>query len=123
MSAPLYSVCAADPAVRALIPDGDTDIRLYPFGTAPQGVIKPYAVWQVIGGSPESFLAGRPNVDTYALQVDVYGDTGRDVQAVGSAIRYAIELTATVTGFGPESRDTETKNYRHSFDVDWLVRR
>ncbi|EPN30837.1 hypothetical protein A245_45243, partial [Pseudomonas syringae pv. actinidiae ICMP 19096] len=52
MAAPIFAVCAADPAVQALL--GTSPTRLYPFGEAPEGVAKPYAVWQVIGGNPEN---------------------------------------------------------------------
>ncbi|MBD1589667.1 DUF3168 domain-containing protein [Pseudomonas typographi] len=121
--APIYDVCAADATVLALIPDGNADIRLYPFGEAPEGVLKPYVVWQRIGGSPENYLTGRPDVDGCSLQVDVYGDTAASVLAVSVAIRYAIELKATITGFGPQDRDPDTKTYRDSFDVDWFVYR
>lgn len=121
MSAPIFAVCAADPAVQSML--GTQPTRLYPFGTAPEGVAKPYAVWQVIGGSPENYLAGRPEVDGYLLQVDIYGDSGSSARAVAEVIRNAIELTAYITRWGAESSDPETKLYRSSFDVDWLVHR
>ncbi|GAB0077160.1 DUF3168 domain-containing protein [Pseudomonas syringae pv. tomato] len=121
MAAPIFAVCAADPAVLALL--GSSPTRLYPFGEAPEGVAKPYAVWQVIGGNPENYLSGRPTVDGYVLQVDVYGDSGSSARAVTEAIRDAIELTAYITRWGAESRDPVTKSYRSSFDVDWMVHR
>lgn len=122
MKAPIEQVCAADPGVTALLGAG-VDLRLYPFGEAPEGVAKPYAVWQLVTGSPENFLAGRPDADSLTLQVDVYGTTSTSVRQVREAIRNAIELQAYVTRWGGEARDTETKNFRTSFDVDWIVRR
>ncbi|MCF5806182.1 MULTISPECIES: DUF3168 domain-containing protein [Pseudomonas syringae group] len=119
--APIFSVCAANSAVTALL--GSSPTRLYPFGEAPEGVAKPYAVWQLITGSPENYLSGRPNVDGFTLQVDIYGDTASSARNVTEAIRNAIELTAYITRWGAESRDTGTKLYRSSFDVDWLVHR
>lgn len=121
MAAPIFAVCAADPGVQVLL--GVSPTRLYPFGEAPEGVTKPYAVWQVIGGSPENYLAGRPDVDGYTLQVDIYGDTGSSARAVTEAIRDAIELMANITRWGGEGRDPVTKAYRSSFDVDWMVHR
>ncbi|MGL4711664.1 MAG: tail completion protein gp17, partial [Shewanella sp.] len=47
--APIFVVCRASTAVTDLL--GTNPTRLYPFGQAPQNVAKPYAVWQVIGGS------------------------------------------------------------------------
>lgn len=121
MTAPIFAVCAADDQVTALL--GLSPTRLYPFGEAPEGVVKPYAVWQLITGSPENYLAGRPDLDGFTLQVDVYATTASSARAVTTAISQAIELKAYVTRWGGESKDTETKLYRSSFDIDWLVPR
>lgn len=121
MYAPIFAVCAADAGVTALL--GASPTRLYPFGEAPEGVAKPYAVWQLVNGSPENYLAGRPDMDGYTLQVDVYGATAASARAVATAISTAIELKAYVARWGGESKDTETKLYRSSFDIDWLVPR
>lgn len=121
MKAPIYEVCAADPAVVALL--GPGLIRLYSFGEAPEKVAKPYAVWQLINGSPENYLAGRPDADGLTLQVDVYGATAGSARKVREAIRDAIELRAYITRWGAEGRDPTTENYRAGFDVDWIVRR
>ncbi|CAI8769857.1 DUF3168 domain-containing protein [Pseudomonas serbica] len=120
-TAPIFAVCVADAGVRALL--GTTPHRLYPFGEAPEGVVKPYAVWQLITGSPENYLAGRPDLDGFTLQVDVYAGTGTSARAVTDAIARAIELKANVVRWGGESKDTETNLYRSSFDIDWLVPR
>ncbi|WP_285435556.1 DUF3168 domain-containing protein [Pseudomonas sp. fls2-241-R2A-110] len=120
-AAPIFAVCAADAGVRALL--GDTPHRLYPFGEAPEGVIKPYAVWQLITGSPENYLAGRPDLDGFTLQVDVYAVSGTSARSVTDAIAHAIELKANVVRWGGESQDAETNLYRSSFDIDWLVPR
>lgn len=121
MFPPIFTVAAADPAVTALL--GSNPTRLYPFGQAPQGVVYPYAVWQGFGGSPENYLSGRPDIDGFTLQVDVYADTGTSARAVAEAIRDAIELKAYITRWGGESRDPETGHYRVSFDLDWYVAR
>lgn len=119
MVAPIFKVCAANASVVALL--GSSPTRLYPHGEAPEGVAKPYAVWQVISGSPINYLNGQPDTDRYGLQVDVYADKAADAALVVAAIRKAIGSRAYVTGFGVDSRDTETKNYRKGFDVAWLV--
>ncbi|EKT4477467.1 DUF3168 domain-containing protein [Pseudomonas putida] len=122
MTSPIVKACLQSSAVTALLGTG-ADMRLYSFGEAPQGVAKPYVVWQVVGGSPENYLAGRPDADGFNLQVDVYGTTADKARQVRDAIRDAIELDAYVTRWGVEGRDPETKNYRASFDVDWMVLR
>ncbi|MCY1458141.1 hypothetical protein D9M71_754980 [compost metagenome] len=102
---------------------GTNPTRLYLFGLAPETPIGTYCVWQVINGSPENFLAGRPDVEAYGLQVDVYAATASAARAAGHAIEYAVELTATITSYNGETKDAETGLYRYSFDVDWIVRR
>ncbi|PTV57975.1 DUF3168 domain-containing protein [Pseudomonas putida] len=122
MTPPIVQACLQSPAVTELLGTG-TGMRLYSFGEAEQGVAKPYAVWQIVSGSPENYLAGRPDLDSVTLQVDVYAATGDAARKVRDAIRDAVELDAYVTRWGVEGRDPETKNYRASFDVDWMVHR
>lgn len=121
MDVPFYVTCKADPAVLALL--GSPEPRIYPFGTAPQDVTKPYAVYQWIGGEPFNMLNCRPDADRSSLQVDVYGLTTQSTTAVAKAIRNAIELDSYIVGYRGDMRDEETKLYRTSFDVDWLVHR
>ena len=118
---PIFQVAAADPVVTALL--GTNPTRLYLFGMAPDTPAGTYCVWQVVNGSPESFLAGRPDAEAYGLQVDVYGATAAAARAAGHAIEYAVELSATITSYNGETKDAETGLYRYSFDVDWIVRR
>jgi len=120
-TAPIFAVCAADAAVTTVL--GIQPTRLYPFGEAPEGVVKPYAVWQLLTGSPDNYLSGRPDIDGYTLQVDVYATTASDARSVTQAITRAIELKANVTRWGGETKDSATKLYRSSFDIDWLVPR
>lgn len=122
MEAPIFAICSADPGVAALIGSG-IDCRLYSFGMAPENPLKPYVVWSVISGSPENYLAGRPDADGFTLQVDVYAATGGPVLAVTKALCAAIEPLAYVVRWGATDRDNETKDFHRSFDVDWIVRR
>lgn len=121
MIPPIFPLCHAAPAVTVLL--GVEPMRMYPFGEAPQGVIKPYAVWQTISGTPENYLAGRPDADYYTLQLDIYGDTVDQVTAVARAVRDAVELNSYVTGWNGTTRDPETKNYRFSMSIDFIVDR
>lgn len=121
MYPPIFATCAASAAVTALL--GTAPTRLYPFGEAPQDVAYPYAVWQTVSGSPENYLGDRPDLDSYTVQVDVYADTGSSARAASAALRDAIEPAAHVIAWRGESVEPETKRYRISFDVDWLVQR
>ena len=121
MDTPFYQVCKLDPTVQDLL--GGTEPRIYPFGQAPQNVAKPYVVYQWIGCAPFNMLNCRPDADQTSIQVDVYGLTTQSSAMVAKAIRYAIELDAYVTSYRGDSREEDTKLYRTSFDVDWLVNR
>lgn len=119
MFAPLFEVCAADMAVRSWL--GDEPTRLYPFGAAPQDVEKPYAVYQRISGTPENNLSDLPDSDSVSYQVDIYSNDDSDVNAVLKALRNALEPVAYIVRWGFEGRETDTKLYRSSFDVDFIV--
>jgi len=121
MYPPIFATCAASGSVTALI--GTNPVRLYPFGEAPQGVAKPYAVWQVIGGTPENYLGTLPDVDSFNIQLDVYADNAASARAVAEAIRDAVEPVAYVTSWRGEGRDTGTRDYRYGFDIGWHVLR
>lgn len=121
MDTPFFQVCKADLTVQALL--GGALPRIYPFGQAPQEVAKPYVVYQWIGGQAFNMMNCRPDADRASLQVDVYGLTTQSTTTVAKAIRNAIELDSYITGYRGDMRDEETKLYRTSFDVDWLVNR
>lgn len=121
MYPPIYTVCAAVAAVKAVLGTGPT--RLYPFGDAPQDVALPYAVWSVIGGNPENLLGEVPDVDRFLLQVDVYAETVTEAREAAEALRDAIETEAYVVSWSGESTDPETRRKRYSFDAEWHVQR
>lgn len=122
MHPPLHAICAADAAVQDLLEDA-AGLRLYPFGEARPKATFPYAVWQVIHGRPENYLAGTPDADSYITTVDVFSDTWSSARAVAEAIRDALEGSAYVTSYDGETRDAETKAFVVSFTVDWIVNR
>ena len=86
-------------------------------------MIYPYVVWQNVNGAPENYLGQRPDADTWSLQVDAWADTPDEVIAVAAALRDAIEPHAHITRWGGQERSPETKRYRYSFDVNWIVKR
>lgn len=122
MFPPIFEIVAGDTSVLDVLGDGPT-VRVYPFGDALQNEKKPYAVWQIIYGSPENSLADIPDTDTYGIQMDVYALTQASARDAAMALRNAIEPVAYVVAWDGESRDPETKNYRVSFTVDWIVYR
>lgn len=120
MTAPIFTVVAADAAVRAVL--GQSPVRFYLFGMAPQNSPLPYAVWQG-GGSPGNYLAGRPDIDTNTLQVDAYADDPITARHTVDALRDAIELHANITLWLGESQDPATQRWRSTFRLDWITPR
>ncbi len=59
--------------------------RLYP-QIAPDGVIKPYAVYRRIASAPENVLAGSSGLTNSRIQIDVYASTYAQSQSVAHAI-------------------------------------
>jgi hypothetical protein len=121
ISPPVFSTCFASATLKSLL--GSSPMRLYIFGEAEQNTQRPYAVWQLIGGSPDNYLGRAPDVDRFSVQFDVYAETAASARDVAAAIRSTIETTANVVNYSLEARDPETRLYRYSFGADWIVRR
>lgn len=112
-SPPIWDLVKDDLQVVAELGD-----RVYSFGLAPKGNISPYAVYQVIGGSPENYLGRRPDIDSYIVQLDVYGDYLPDVRKAASALAQALEEHGYITSWRGDSTDPETRRGRISFDFE-----
>ena len=121
MSAPIFQLAVASATVKALL--GTSPTRFYLFGEADQSTVKPYAVWQQIYGSPENKLAGTPDEDVFGVMVDVYGNSASEVRQIGVALRDAFEPHGYVMSWGNESRELDTRLYRFSFTVEFMVSR
>lgn len=121
MFPPLFQVCAADSDVQSLL--GQNPTRLWPFGEGDHTPTYPYAVWQIIAGTPQNYLGQTPDADFFGVQIDVYAHSAEEARAVARALRSAIEPVAYVTAYIGEFRDTITRVFRYSFSVDWIVQR
>lgn len=121
MYPPIFEVVAADSDVQTNL--GVSPTRFYPFGEAPQSVAKPYAVWQFVSGFPENYINQVPDIDSMSIQVDVYATTSGQARDVAQALRDAIEPHAHIVSWRGEERDPDTRNFRISFDVNWMVSR
>lgn len=122
MLPPVYPLVNV-PAVRAIAPDGVSNVRVYPFGEAPQTIASPYATWQYVSGVPANQLQGRPQVDQVRVQFDAYGTTGAQSRALAAALRDAMEGTTHCVLFFDQGRDPDTNAFRitASFDL-WASR-
>lgn len=122
MTPPIFDVCSADTSLQALLGDGPT-LRLYPFGEALQKDKLPYVVWGLADGAPENYLGQAPDIDSLTLFVDVFAKTAESAREVRDALAAAIEPEAHIVSWDGERRDPETRAYRISFTVDWIVER
>ena len=120
MYPPLYDLCEASSGVQTIFGAAP---RIYPAGDADANTTKPYAVQQTVSGSPDNYLAGAPDVDSFLVQVDVYGDTVESVTDGAEAIRDALEPAAYITRWGGVTREPNTRLYRYSFDVEFTTTR
>lgn len=118
----VFELAKADAGVQALLASGPKT-RFYGFGEAPQNVVKPYAIWQLVGGFPENKLAHRPDEDTFTIQIDAYGDKPDDARSVGIALRSALELDGYLTSYNFEGREPDTRLYRFSFTMEFMMPR
>lgn len=123
MYPPIYPAVAASPACVALLKTGAGPVRFYQFGNAPQGVARPYAVWQRAAGTPENYMGDLPDQDAFTLQVDVYAGSADSARSVAVALRDAIEPVAYITAWLGESVDPETNSNRFTFQTEWIVPR
>lgn len=123
MFPPIYPIVAASPACVALLKSGNGPIRFYQFGRAEQNVQRPYAVWQRVFGEPQNYLGDVPDMDSFSIQVDVYGGSADSVRTIAVALRDAIEPIAYITSWLGESVDPQTESNRFSFVTEWLVER
>lgn len=120
---PIYALAKASAEVRGFLYGPNGPLRFYLFGEADQATVKPYAVWQTVGGSPENYINQTPDADTWATQVDVYGKTPAQSRDIAKALMDAFEPVAHVTSYNGEYKEVETKLFRFSFTVDWWTLR
>lgn len=123
VSPPIFARANADATVRSLLKAAGGALRFYLFGEADQKTVRPYAVWQTVGGSPENYINQTPDADDWATQVDVYALTPESARQIAFALIGAFEPAAYVTSYNGEYREAETRLYRFSFTVDWITHR
>jgi len=121
MHPPLFDICSAYAPLVALL--GTDPVRLWPFGSVPQGESRPYAVWQTTYGAPDNLLNQRPLLDRWGIQVDAYAKTASEAREVARAIRDAIEGDAYIVAWNGEFRDPPTNLYRYSFAIEFMTPR
>lgn len=121
MYPPVFTLIKSDAGVQSKF--GTSPVRVFPFGSAPDGVGLPYAVWQVVSGDPENYITNAPDMDSFLTQIDIYASTATTARDAAKALRDAIEPHAHIVAWRGEQKDPQTKHYRYSFDVKFLTAR
>lgn len=118
----LFIIAAGSPAVTGVL--GSNPTRFWPFGLAPQNETRPYAVHQLVYGSPDNSLSCIPREDLAGIQVDCYAKTASAARNVAEALRDAFEASHNhMTAHNGEDWEQSTGLYRVSMTFEfWTVR-
>lgn len=118
MIPPVYQVLTAVPAIVAIVGD-----RIFGSGVATQDKSRPYIVWQIVSANPDNNLSDTPEQDAQRVQVDVYSISEQICRQLETLVRDALEAQMHIV-YGPwNDYEVETKLYRWSQDVSWLLDR
>lgn len=117
MMVPLIQVILQESqAVRAQLGD---PIRLWP-KRAPQDAAYPYAVWEVVGGSPTQMVSEPPPADGWRVRMTVWGKNATQANDAAVSIREEVERRGSLEGYNPTPDDDDTGSFGISFDVRLL---
>lgn len=123
---PVFEIAKQSAAVLAAL--GSNPTRLWPFAIAPQpgkpGYGVPYAVHQLVYGTPVNTLDCIPDRDNFGIQFDVYSKNATDARSAAAALRDAYEASRNpVVAWNGEDREASTGLYRVSFTVEFWPER
>jgi hypothetical protein len=114
----IYSILRANATVLSTV-----STRIYRHGAAPQDVVKPYVTWFVVTGMPEIQISGTPCADMDTIQIDVWHETDTGVETLAYAVRAALDTAKFANRMIQDLRETDTRLYRISFEVDVIQSR
>lgn len=117
MNTKLFTILNSNSAVKVLL--GNSPLRVYPFGRAPQNGAKPYAVYSVYNANPENYLGQVPDIDNKGTQIDIYADTAQSAESCFTAIRDALEPSAHMTSFSTVGVEENTNLYNVRMEFDF----
>lgn len=121
MNPDLFPILNQSAAVRLLL--GSNPLRVYPFGRAPEGVRRPYAVYSVYNANPENYLDKVPDIDNKGTQITIYDTVAQKVEGCFAAIRDALEPHAHMTNFSSVQQDADTNDYSCIMEFDFWDKR
>ena len=116
----------ADPNCRAIL--GSSPMRVFPHGSAPQGVAYPYVTYSAASIVPINSLdMGGAPADTTLVQVSIWSQnngTGQtSLMTTYRAVRATLEAGHDIEAVRDMGKDAETGSYRIDLDVRMFVHR
>ena len=126
MYPPVFDIAKQSSAVLAAL--GSNPTRLWPFAIAPQpgkpGYGVPYAVHQLVYGTPVNSLDCIPGMDNFGIQFDVYAANATDARSAAAALRDAYEGSHNpVVSWNGEDWEPSTGLYRVGMTVEFWPER
>lgn len=117
MLPPVYATLMADPEVANL-----TAGRIrQDVGNPDEGA--PYIVWGLLSATPELTTQRRAPADRCSISVDVFARDESEREALTAAARHALEPHGHILTIQSLGKDTETRLWRMTFDMDWFITR
>lgn len=123
MNIPIFKLCKQSLRISDLLLNSNGILKVFEFGTAPQGIDYPYMVWQVPTGSPAIYINELPDFDELTVQIDIYAETVSNANDIKAALRDVIEPHAHIITWRNNNFDSVTKRFRAGFDVRWFIER
>ncbi len=121
MLSPVFRTIATQ-AVQALVAT-----RIYGFGSAPQGVQRPYITWLTVSDAPYEQLSGPPVGDNDTVQIDCYAGPADDQEVIcvdlAKAVRDALDAAGISNRVVVNHRETDTKLFRIGLQADFIQSR
>lgn len=121
-----FPILLADSNCRAVL--GSSPMRVFPHGSAPQGVAYPYVTYSAASITPINSLdMGGAPADTTLVQVSIWssntGDGPTSLEAAYRAVRAALEAGHDIEAVRDMGKDPETGSLRIDLDVRMFVHR
>lgn len=114
----LFEILGANQPVKNFFAKG-SELKIYPWGRAPQDVKPPYAVYSVINGLPQNYLDNTPDIDAETTQINIYAANAGNARTAFLLVRDALEPYAHMTNYSTPDLDAETNLYSCRMEFDY----
>ncbi len=117
MNPDIFTILKATPAVTALL--GSNPIRFYPWASAPEKPVTPYATYGVFNGNPENYTDQAPDITRMGTQIDIWTSTAAQAQQIFNAINAALNGVGHLISYQSTNSDDTTGLYNARMEFDF----